>query len=112
MPRSYPHSHVAHGRHVGFSLKHRGNDPCYYAYFRGLDGRRLERDTQQTAFERARKAAHAIIEKEFAPVPRQAHSRVVGRSSTAFEREGGREWAAAPNHRILREAHPPNPPPL
>jgi integrase len=67
MPRSYPNSHVAHGRHVGYSLKKRGHDPCYYVYFRGTDGRRLERDTQRTAMVRAKESAHAIIEAEYAP---------------------------------------------
>jgi integrase len=67
MPRAYPHSHVAHGQHVGYSLKKRGNEPCYFVYFRGTDGRRLERDTHQTAIIRARETAHAIIDAEYAP---------------------------------------------
>ncbi len=67
MPRSYPHSHVAHGRHIGYNLKKRANDPCYFVYFRSIDGRRLERDTQQTAMPRAHGAAHAVIEEEYSP---------------------------------------------
>ncbi|HEX4590832.1 MAG TPA: site-specific integrase [Gemmataceae bacterium] len=69
MPRSYPHSHVAHGRHVGYNLKKRGNDPCYYVYFRGVDGRRRERDTQQTAVQRSHESARAIIDTEYTPAP-------------------------------------------
>src|SRR5262249_33337486 len=67
MPRSYPETHIAHGRLVGFSVKLRANEPTYFVYFRGPDGKRLERDTQQTKKERAREAARAIIEKEYAP---------------------------------------------
>jgi integrase len=69
VPRSYPFSHVSHGRHVGYNLKKRGNDPCYFLYFRGLDGRRLERDTQQTAIQKAHTAGHATIDAEYAPTP-------------------------------------------
>lgn len=67
MPRSYPHTHVTNGRLVGFNLKKRGKESCYFVYFRDVDNRRLERDTRQTAFERARKAAHAIIDEKYAP---------------------------------------------
>jgi integrase len=67
MPRAYPHSHVCHGFFVGFSVKLRANEPTYYVYFRSKDGRRLERDTNQTAMLRAVEAARAIIEKEYAP---------------------------------------------
>ena len=73
MPRSYPHSHVSHGRYVGYSLKKRGNEPCYFVYFRGLDGRRLERDTNQTGFQKAHEAARAIIDEEHAPLPARAN---------------------------------------
>jgi integrase len=67
MPRAYPHSHLCHGRLVGFSVKQRANDPCYFVYFRGPDNKRLERDTNQTAMSRAFEAARAIIEKEYSP---------------------------------------------
>jgi hypothetical protein len=67
MRRSYPHSHVARGQHVGCNLKKRDNDPCYDVYYRGINGRRLERDTQQTAAQRAHESAHAIIDAEYAP---------------------------------------------
>jgi integrase len=72
MARSYPCSHVSHGRFVGYNLKKRGNEPCYFVYFRGRDGRRLERDTNQTGFQRAHEAAHAIIDREYEPVPGKA----------------------------------------
>jgi integrase len=71
MPRAYPHSHVCHGRLVGFSVKLRKSEPTYYAYFRSADGRRLERDTNQTGMLRAVEAARLIIEKEYAPAPLQ-----------------------------------------
>src|SRR5437899_9355614 len=72
MPRTYPHSHVCHGQVIGFSVKKRANDPTYFVYFRSLDGRRLERDTNQTAMLRAVDAARALIEKEYAPAPAPA----------------------------------------
>src|SRR5947209_5471047 len=67
MPRAYPHSHVCHGQLIGFSVKLRKNEPTYFAYFRSPDGRRLERDTNQTAVLRAVEAARLIMEKEYAP---------------------------------------------
>jgi integrase len=67
MPRAYPHSLVCNGRLVGFSVKQRANDPCYFVYFRGPDGKRLERDTNQTGMFRAVEAARIIIEKEYTP---------------------------------------------
>jgi hypothetical protein len=67
MPRSYPESHIAHGHLVGFSVKQRTNEPTYFVYLRGPDGKRLERDTLQLRIAKAREAARAIIEKEFAP---------------------------------------------
>jgi integrase len=69
MPRTYPHSHVCHGHFVGFNVKLRANEPTYFAYFRGKDGRRLERDTNQTGMLKAIEAARAIIDKEYAPAP-------------------------------------------
>jgi len=67
MPRAYPHSHICHGQVVGFSVKLRKNEPTYFAYFRGMDGRRMERDTNQTRVGQAVEAARLIIEKEYAP---------------------------------------------
>jgi len=67
MPRAYPHSHLCHGQLVGFSVKLRANEPTYFAYFRSKDGRRLERDTNQTRIGQAVEAARLIIEKEYAP---------------------------------------------
>jgi integrase len=71
MPRAYPHSHLCHGQLIGFSVKHFGNDPTYYACFRSPDGRRLKRDTNQVRMASAIDAARVIIEKEYAPVPTQ-----------------------------------------
>jgi integrase len=72
MPRSYPESHIAHGKLVGFSVKQRANEPTYFVYFRGPDGQRLERDTVQVRIAKAREAARAIIEKEYAPAESNA----------------------------------------
>jgi integrase len=69
MPRAYPHSHLTNGSLVGFSVKQRDDGSTYFVYFRGLDGRRLERDTAQTGVIRAVDAAKAIIEREYAPPP-------------------------------------------
>jgi integrase len=67
MPRAYPHSHLCHSHLVGFSVKLRANEPTYFAYFRSKDGKRLERDTNQTRMGQAVEAARLIIEKEYAP---------------------------------------------
>jgi hypothetical protein len=67
MLRSYPMAHTAHGHHVGYSLKKVRNDPTYTVFYRTLDGRRAKRDTSQTGLERARLAATAIIDEEYAP---------------------------------------------
>jgi integrase len=67
MPRSAPFAHTAHGRHVGYSLIKLKNDPTYTLYFRSPDGRRLKRDTNQTGMEKAKIAAAAIIDEEYAP---------------------------------------------
>src|SRR5438876_9614274 len=67
MPRSYPMAHTAHGHHVGYSLKKGRNELTYTVFYRALDGRRAKRDTNQTGLERARLAATAIIDEEYAP---------------------------------------------
>lgn len=67
MPRPNPHSHVAHGNLVGFSLKLFGNNPTYCVFFRTPDGRRVRRDTNHTRIGLATEAARLIIEKEYAP---------------------------------------------
>jgi integrase len=72
MPKSYPESVVAHGRVVGYAVRHRANEPTFFLYFRGPSGQRLERDTNQSRKEAAREAARAIIEREYAPIDRPA----------------------------------------
>jgi hypothetical protein len=69
VPRAYPHSHLCHGRLVGFSVKIFGNSPTYTACFLAPDGRRLKRDTNQTRIGQAIEAARRIIEAEYAPAP-------------------------------------------
>src|SRR5438445_13380042 len=66
MPRNYPHSLTIERQNVGYSLKRRPTEKTYFVYFRGKDGRRLERETNQTSALRATSAAHAIIEAEYA----------------------------------------------
>ena len=53
MAKSFPHSHVAHGKLVGYSLKKVKNEPTYTMFHRTPDGRRAKRDTNCTAMERA-----------------------------------------------------------
>jgi integrase len=67
MPRAYSHSHLVNGHLVGFSVKHFAHIPTYLACFRSLDGKRLQRDTNQMKIGQAIEAARAIIEKEYAP---------------------------------------------
>src|SRR5690349_12787756 len=67
MPRSCPFSHTCFGRHVGYSLIKLRNDPTYTVYYRNQIGERRKRDTNQTGMEKAKLAAHAIIEEEYAP---------------------------------------------
>jgi integrase len=94
MPRAYPHSHVCHNRLVGFNIKRRGSEPTYYVYFRSMDGRRLERDTNQTTMPKAFDSARLIIENEYAPAPTdpekvtwdQAVERLKARLSTSGHR--------------------------
>ena len=67
MPRQHPHTHIAHGSLVGFTLKLFGNNPTYCVFFRTPDGRRVRRDTNHTRVGPAAEAARLIIEKEYAP---------------------------------------------
>ena len=69
MPRAYPHSHVCHGKVVGFSVKRFANEPTYFACFRSKKGRRLKRDTNQPRLAQAIEAARLLVEKEYAPNP-------------------------------------------
>src|SRR5437870_5100052 len=96
MPRAYPHSHLCHGRLVGFSIKHFGSISTYFACFRSIDGRRLKRDTNQLRLAQAIEAARIIIEEEYAPVPSQpdkvtwdeANKRLEARLATSGNRKG------------------------
>jgi hypothetical protein len=65
MPRAYPHSDVFDGIVVGFNVKKRPAEASYFVYFRSRSGKRLERDTNQSAVGRAIEAAKAIIRKEY-----------------------------------------------
>jgi hypothetical protein len=67
MAKSFPHSHIAHGKHVGYSLKKVNNEPTYTMFFRTPDGRRAKRDTNCTAMERAKVVAVAILDEVYAP---------------------------------------------
>lgn len=58
---------LADGRRVKYSLKRRDRDPFYLVVFRGPDGKRKERSTQEANQKRARDAAAAIIRDEYTP---------------------------------------------
>jgi integrase len=85
---------------VGFSVKQRANDPCFFAYFKGRDGRRLERDTNQTRMAQAVEAARTMIEKEYAPAAArpdrvtwdEAAERLKRRLATAGSRKNTLEY--------------------
>lgn len=68
MPRAYPHSDLFGDAIVGFNVKKRAGDSSYFVYFRAPSGKRLERDTNQTAVLKAIDAAKAIIRKEYGQV--------------------------------------------
>jgi integrase len=67
MAKSFPLVHIAHGQHIGYSLKKVRNDPTYTCFYRTPDGRRAKRDTNHTAMERAKLAAAAILDEVYAP---------------------------------------------
>jgi integrase len=94
MPRAYPHSHLCHGRLVGFSVKRFGDGPTYIVCFNSSDGRRLKRDTNQTRQGQAVEAARHIIEEEFAPAPEQPDKVTWGQAvellKAAFAASGNR----------------------
>ena len=63
---------LADGRRIKYSLKRRPErDPYYLVVFRGTDGSRKERSTQERSEKRARDAAAAIVRDEYAI--RKAH---------------------------------------
>jgi integrase len=106
VPRAYPHSHLCHGQLVGFSVKHFGNDPTYYACFRAPDGRRLKRDTNQARMGQAVEAARLIIEKEYAPAParpdRVSWDDAVERLRARLATSGNRASTAAYYLKLIR----------
>ena len=67
MAKSFPFARVAHGKHVGYSLKKVNNEPTYTMFYRTPDGKRAKRDTACTAMERAKTAAAAILDEVYAP---------------------------------------------
>lgn len=68
MPRAYAHSHLCHGLLVGFSVKRFAHSDTLFACFHANDGRRLQRDTNQSRIAQAIEAARLIIEMEYMPV--------------------------------------------
>lgn len=58
---------LADGRTVRFAIAPRTGEPCYFVYFRGQDGRRIERSTRETSQKRAIDAAIQIVKEEYAP---------------------------------------------
>lgn len=67
MPRAYGHSHLVNGKLVGFSVKIFAHIPTYLVCFRSVDGRRFQRDTNQTRMGPAIEAARLLIEEEYKP---------------------------------------------
>jgi site-specific recombinase XerD len=92
MARSYPESCVVHGSLVGYALAQRAGG-VYFAYFRGPDGSRKEKITNQTGREKARTAAVAIIDREYNPgtsVEKVGWDEAVARLKVAVEANGRR----------------------
>lgn len=70
MPRSWPETHLTHGKVVGFKIIQSREGNVYFVFFNGPDGRRRERSTGCKTVEKARTAAREIIDREFAaPAP-------------------------------------------
>ncbi len=70
MPRKSPHICIlADGRRVPFSVNPRPDDPYYFVYFRGPDGRRLEKSTKEGSQKRALDAAYEVIKGVYQPKP-------------------------------------------
>ena len=55
------------GKRVRFSLKVRAREPFYFVVFRGRDGQRLERSTQEASQKRAEATAVQVIKEEYFP---------------------------------------------
>lgn len=113
MPRTYPESHTCHGEVVGFAVRPREGSRNYFLYFRDRAGRRLERDTGQTAALRAREAARVLIEKEYAPpedpVVKVAWDEAEAEAVKAMRAKGERPATVEYYRRLLgtiRAAHP------
>lgn len=53
------------GRDIKFLLQKRARDPFFLVRFAGPDGRTKERSTKESALERARQAARALIDIEY-----------------------------------------------
>ena len=106
MPRAYPQTHLTNGSLVGFSVKQRGDGPTYFVYFRALDGRRLERDTGQTAMLRAVDAARTIIEQEYAPPPstidKVSWEKSIERLTTRLKTSGNRSGTLGYYLKLIR----------
>ncbi len=58
---------LADGRRVKFSLKRRDRDPFFLVCFKGPDGKRKEKSTDETSKRRASESATVIIHNEFHP---------------------------------------------
>jgi integrase len=68
MPRNAQHVCILpDSRRVTFRVSLRDGQAHYLAFFRGPDGRRLEKSTKETSQKRAIEAAHQIILEEYQP---------------------------------------------
>ena len=94
MPRTYSHSHLCYGQLVGFSVKRFAHSETLFACFHSKDGRRLQRNTNQSRIGQAIEAARLLIEKEYEPVKAVANSltwdHAVERLTARLSRSGNR----------------------
>lgn len=58
---------LADGRRVRYRIDARPGESSYFVYFRGPDGRRLERSTGETSRKRALEESARIIKEEYCP---------------------------------------------
>lgn len=94
MPRTYSHSHLCHGQLVGFSVKRFAHSETLFACFHSKDGRRLQRNTNQSRIGQAIEAARLLIEKEYEPVKAEIDGvtwdKAVERLKARLSRSGNR----------------------
>src|SRR5687768_13607734 len=94
MPRGSPHTHLVNGQTIGFSVNKYAHIKTYLVCFRCPQGRRLQRDTNQSRLPQALEVARSMIEEEYAPRPvdeagvtwEETEKRLIARLSTSGNR--------------------------